>query len=94
MEELPQFQHKDFTYWGARLLHWLVLKQDIKRVMSYDFDKCRDVTCHRDNQNGDMTEVRRQEESISSTVILPRSLLSTFLQRWQRGLKLIGLRMI
>ena len=62
MEELPQFQHRDFTYWGARLLHWLVLKQEIERVRSEELEKCKDVTCHRDDHNRDMTEVRRHKE--------------------------------
>ena len=49
LQELPQFQHDNFTYSGARLIHWLVLQGDVAglRERQEELGQARDLTCTR-----------------------------------------------
>ena len=48
LQKLPHFQHDDFTYSGARLVHWMVLQGDVAglRERQEELGQAGDLTCN------------------------------------------------
>ena len=60
LHKVAPYQHENYTYRAASLIHWLVLKRDVAglKERQEELGEARDLTCTRQDGSGHTTEVR------------------------------------